>query len=59
MGITPACAGNMLTFNVKQCLTRTHTRSRGEYTLLADLFTDLIGSPPLARVIFRVHMEFK
>ena len=50
-GITPACAGNTITYSFRCGYHRDHPRLRGEYKLLVLPKLDVVGSPPLARGI--------
>ena len=50
-GITPACAGNTWQGDKVQPTTKDHPRLRGEYIKRGKIFSDGLGSPPLARGI--------
>ena len=50
-GITPACAGNTWQGDKVQPTTKDHPRLRGEYINRGKIFSDGLGSPPLARGI--------
>ena len=56
-GITPACAGNTWQGDKVQPTTKDHPRLRGEYIKRGKIFSDGLGSPPLARGIRQEDKE--
>ena len=50
--ITPARAGNIMSYSKQELVDQDHPRSCGEYEVFKSQHLDIRGSPPLVRGIF-------